>query len=353
MSNWGIPNRPKISNRVENRPIDNEGTDGDVQIKGTGLGAKLFAKWSGRWWDVPLSIDGITKIGTTDSDYLSIDRDSVDIYKNKVKVAEFGEDISFFGKIIIGDPDGTFSSEDNINIGNSQSGLGTYNVAIGYQAGESFTSVSQLNVCLGYQAGKEITSTGLYNVCIGGFAGNAVTEGDNNLLLGYRAGTASSPVTVTTAGNTICLGDDNITSFYCKDDSIATSDARDKTDIANFENGLAWINAMRPITYKWDMRSSYIGEHGTEKDLLEASPDGTHKKSSLNIGLVAQEVLEIEKANGYGDDNDTSLLVDIVSDGARYGLKYSRLTPILVKAVQELSAKLDTMQTEINNLKQG
>ena len=170
---WGGANRPKVSSRVENRPSNREGADGDIQIKGTGLGAKLFAKWSSRWWDIPLSIDGVTKFGVTDSDYLSIDRDSVDIYKNSKKVAEFGEDISFYGKIIIGAPDGTFSSTDNINIGNTQSGLGAYNVAIGYQAGEALSATSQLNVLLGYQAGKAITSTGLYNVCIGGFTGNA------------------------------------------------------------------------------------------------------------------------------------------------------------------------------------
>ena len=89
---WGVPNRPKISSRVENRPIDNEGADGDVQIKGTGLGAKLFAKWSGRWWDVPLSKDGVTKFGVTDSNYLSIDRDSVDIFKNKWSYRSFISD---------------------------------------------------------------------------------------------------------------------------------------------------------------------------------------------------------------------------------------------------------------------
>ena len=89
---WGGANRPKTSTKL-GRPIDREGGEGDIQIKGTALGAKLFAKYSGRWWDVPLGIKGVTKFGTTDSDYLSIDRDSVDIYSNSIKVASFGADV--------------------------------------------------------------------------------------------------------------------------------------------------------------------------------------------------------------------------------------------------------------------
>ena len=44
---WGVPRRPKISTKIGN-PNPREGSEGDIQIKGTGLGAKLFAKWSGR-----------------------------------------------------------------------------------------------------------------------------------------------------------------------------------------------------------------------------------------------------------------------------------------------------------------
>ena len=149
MSNWGIPNRPKISNRVENRPTNREGTDGDIQIKGTGLGAKLFAKWSGRWWDVPLSINGVTKIGVTESNYLSIDRDSIDIISNKVKVASFGEtttvkDINLTGKIAI-----TSSEDRNICIGTWSSGdpdVGDDNISIGAEAGIALNSSSLQNI---------------------------------------------------------------------------------------------------------------------------------------------------------------------------------------------------------------
>ena len=116
---WGVPRRPRISNRVDNRPTNREGGDGDIQIKGTGLGAKLFAKWSGRWWDAPLSIDGVTKIGVTDSDYLSIDRDSVDIFKDSRKVAEFAENtVITGGSITLQGTTGT-TGDDKLVIGSA------------------------------------------------------------------------------------------------------------------------------------------------------------------------------------------------------------------------------------------
>jgi len=111
------------------------------------------------------------------------------------------------------------------------------------------------------------------------------------------------------------------------------------------------------------MRSSYVdketydakGENivttgGTAADILAATPDGTHKEDILNIGLISQEVLVIEQANGYGSNNDTSLLVDLTEDETSYGLDYSRIIPILVSAVKELKATNDALTARITTL---
>ena len=45
---WGVPRRPKISNKL-GIPNPREGSDGDIQVRQTGLGARLFAKLGGRW----------------------------------------------------------------------------------------------------------------------------------------------------------------------------------------------------------------------------------------------------------------------------------------------------------------
>ena len=46
---WGVSRRPKISNRLGG-PVPREGSDGDIQVRQTGLGARLFAKLGGRWF---------------------------------------------------------------------------------------------------------------------------------------------------------------------------------------------------------------------------------------------------------------------------------------------------------------
>ena len=73
-------------------------------------------------------------------------------------------------------------------------------------------------------------------------------------------------------------------------------------------------------------------------------PDGTHKKDRLNIGLLAQEELEVEKEHGYGNDNNDMLVTRLSSDGKQYSMAYDRLVPILINAVKELSAKVTALE---------
>ena len=89
MGTWGGANRPVTSNKL-GIPTKADGADGDLQIRQTQLGAKLFGKIGGRWYDSPFSIDGTTKIGTKLSDHLAITREGIEIYDRDVKVASFG-----------------------------------------------------------------------------------------------------------------------------------------------------------------------------------------------------------------------------------------------------------------------
>jgi len=185
-----------------------------------------------------------------------------------------------------------------------------------------------------------VLSTGQYNSALGLNAGANVTTGDNNLLLGLNAGRSSAPSgAISTSDNNVCLGNNNIANLFCADTSISSSDSRDKTDVADFSIGLAWINALRPVTYKWDRRTWY----GTEAEPF-GTPDGSKKRSKTHIGFLAQEALAVEQANGYGSSNDDSLVVNLTDDGMSYGMKYERLVPILVNAIKELSAKVTALE---------
>ena len=170
-------------------------------------------------------------------------------------------------------------------------------------------------------------------------------QGQNNTFLGHKAGRGTAPSgNVTTGSNIVCLGDNSVSDLYCADTSISSSDSRDKTDISDFTKGLGWIKALRPITYRWDKRSWY----GTDENPM-GTPDGSKKRTKLHIGFLAQEALEVEKANGYGSSKDDMLIVNLNEDNSAYGMKYERLVPVLVNAIKELSAEVEQLKSQLNN----
>ena len=169
--------------------------------------------------------------------------------------------------------------------------------------------------------------------------GNAISSGGIYTCVGFQAGTSDAPGNIVTSSYQIALGNNSVTTAYVKVDWTVTSDRRDKADITPFNHGLSWINKLNPVTYRWDMRSDY-------KD--GSTPDGTHKKTKLNVGLIAQEELEVEKEHGFGDTPD-NMLITHIDDGGGYGMQYSKLVPILINAVKELSAKVEELESKLNN----
>ena len=76
-------------------------------------------------------------------------------------------------------------------------------------------------------------------------------------------------------------------------------------------------------------------------------PDGSKKGTQLNLGLIAQDEIEVEKEHGYGDTPDNMLVADINGDG-NYGMQYSKLVPILINSVKELSAENTALKARLD-----
>ena len=93
------------------------------------------------------------------------------------------------------------------------------------------------------------------------------------------------------------------------------------------------------------MRSKYLTKEGQE--LTSVTPDGTHKEDQLQLGFKAQEVEALEIAAGYSAANKTNLLTDVSKSGNKYSLKYGRLIPILVKAIQEQQDLIESLTDRI------
>jgi hypothetical protein len=235
---------------------------------------------------------------------------------------------------------------------------GFNNAFFGHWAGHDNTNGDN-NSFFGRSAG-EINTTGNGNTFVGFQAGNTNTTGSNNTTLGNGAdvggtdpisfGTAIGAGSLVTSSNSVVLGraTDNvhvpgslavIGSFnvlaeayffepviltelgsagnlsLCRnsDEEISTcsSSGRYKTNIVTFDSGLDLISRLRPVSFDW--------KNG-----------GMH-----DLGFVAEEVAEIEP-----------LLTTTNTKGEIEGVKYDRVGVVLVNAVKEQQAQIET-QTEL------
>ena len=220
---------------------------------------------------------------------------------------------------------------------------GHNNTAIGVRASYKTTS-GQYNTSLGVDA-LEDNQTGQYNTACGSNAlGNVA--GSNNSGLGYSAGKSGSPGgQLGNVSNRIVLGNGDITHLYCEVSSISTSDERDKTDFTDLNIGLDFVKSLKPYTFRWDKRHKYVDwDKNPDTDLNSITNDGTHKDAQLDLGFKAQEVEALEVAAGYKKEDETNLVIDLTDDGTKYGIKYEKLVPILVKAIQELEARVKELE---------
>ena len=201
---------------------------------------------------------------------------------------------------------------------------GNYNSIFGAVAGTKVTTGAS-NTFVGYSSNRNHT-TGDNCTYVGasaGYAGTSNVTGDNNTFLGYSAAGTS-----TSMSNSIVLGDSNITSLTCNDTSISSlSDQRDKTNIEDLSLGLDFVNDMQPRQWTWARRNGTMG-------------------STKQIGFIAQELYDVE-LNHSSVDRVRAVNWD---DPSALKVAPQRTYPILVKAVQELSAKVTALEARIAKL---
>ena len=269
---------------------------------------------------------------------------------------------------------GTLSSAwDNIGIGRDVFSAVTgasNNVCIGAQAGKDLVGGSS-NVLLGTDAGENINS-GDYNICIGENAGDAIEDGSKNILIGYGPDVSSGAQNVITMGDCDHSNSDNFTFGWgipsAGDDTFAfgaatssgrvyntyitnatwtrDSDERIKKDIqTNTDCGLAFIDDLRTVTFKRKSQS----ELDPSMNAYDAKSTKSHPDKLY--GFIAQEVKAALDTHSITDFAGWHCLPQENNPDELQGISYEMFVIPLVKAVQELSTKVKSLEEENTSIK--
>jgi hypothetical protein len=298
---------------------------------------------------------------------------------------------------------------NNTAVGNgalAENTTGINNTASGSLALSSNTTGDE-NTANGLNS-LRLNSTGYKNTAFGVATLESNTTGSNNTAIGnaslynnisgsFNVGIGESTLLgVTTQYGCVALGanadvtgnlqvqlGDSATTTYAYGAVQDRSDIRDKADVRDTELGLEFVNALRPVDFKWDMREDYrpeapapvikptdLKEDATEEEkvkyaqelaaynayvvekdkwledvkLANITHNGSKKRNRFHHGLIAQEVKAVLDAKGidFGGFQDHSVKGgdDVLSIG------YVELIAPMLKAIQELSAKVAELEAK-------
>lgn len=212
-------------------------------------------------------------------------------------------------------------------------------------------------------------SKGNDNTAVGRFSFVSLTTGSGNTAIGSGANVSDSTLsnvtllgflTVGTASNSVQIGNSSVTSVKAANNVVIVSDGRFKKNLKQNVPGLAFINALNPVTYNYDIQSldkfkgvNIQSANANDKDLSnEASRQYadavTKKEKVLYSGFVAQDVEKAAGNLGY----DFSGVYKPQNDKDAYGLSYAEFVVPLVKAVQELSTQNDALKSKTEEQQQ-
>ena len=219
----------------------------------------------------------------------------------------------------------------------SFAGTKTFDSIIG-TGGFNFTSTSRIYLNGGTTFQLDISSTTYFAV--------NNTEGQIN---GHFSPSTDNAKTCGKATN-------RWTVVYATTGTINTSDKRLKTNITNSILGLDFINKLNPVSYKWISGGKVETGEYTEQEVISESGESRIIKTPIYVdvpgkrthyGLLAQEVKEVLDSNNLGDF--AGWVQDDINDpNSGQSLRYDQFISPLIKAIQELSAKVELLERKLD-----
>jgi trimeric autotransporter adhesin len=228
---------------------------------------------------------------------------------------------------------------------------GTDNTAVGKSALDVSTTASDLTA-IGRDAGGANT-TGSDNTFVGANAGANNTTGISNTFVGRNCSGSSAGANnqVVLGANISSQGQGYVTIGVFAEGKIynqfgvnatwtQTSDERLKKNIQDDTLGLSFVNRLRPVKYQWKPSNEI------DPSLPYYNEVNQRNTEAVMHGLVAQEVKAALDAEGVSTFAGWDMGEDTIQAISR-----EMFVSPLIKAIQELSAKCDSLQAEINTLK--
>lgn len=119
------------------------------------------------------------------------------------------------------------------------------------------------------------------------------------------------------------------------------SDERIKNSIEPIESSINFINKLKPVSY-------YLSNFTHEDTLNNITVDNTGKRK--HFGLIAQDVKAALNDSGYLASEYSLWSSDNLQDeNSLQWISYEEIIPHLVRTVQELSAKIEELESRLNS----
>lgn len=185
---------------------------------------------------------------------------------------------------------------------------------------------------------------------------NDAASGETQVFTVNRSATTASSIVVNTTSfqpggdNTTTLGASGVrwSVVWAATSTISTSDQRAKNTIVDSSLGLNFINALRPVSYKFTVgENKVITPEITNPETGEVTPAviDVIPGSRTHWGLIAQEVKAAVDAAGV--DFAGWVLTDKDDPASEQGLRYEEFISPMIKAIQELSVRVSELETRL------
>ena len=163
----------------------------------------------------------------------------------------------------------------------------------------------------------------------------------------HFTGGSLMPTTVTGAftngGTKICTGSYRWGQIYSTSSSISTSDRTLKNTIQSSDLGLDFIKKLNPVSYKFNDGTSGRTHYGLISQDVETVLTSLGKTGVDFGGFCKDKNTRVETKP---DENGEMIDVQIEEEGDTYSLRYEEFIGPLVKAIQELTTKIETLEQE-------